>query len=84
MIWMAINKVVYDGNTLIDLTGDTITAADLLEGVTAHDASGQAITGTLVPSGSDASITVVYANGGGNTSSVYNSSVLDTGEEKNT
>lgn len=43
---MAINKVVYGNNTLIDLTADTITAADLQSGVTAHDASGAVITGT--------------------------------------
>ncbi len=43
---MAYNKIIYGGNTLIDLTADTITAADLAEGITAHDASGAAITGT--------------------------------------
>lgn len=43
---MAINKVVFGNQTLIDLTADTITAADLQSGVTAHDASGTAITGT--------------------------------------
>jgi hypothetical protein len=43
---MAINKVVFGNQTLIDLTADTITAADLQSGVTAHDASGAAITGT--------------------------------------
>lgn len=41
-----VNKVVYNNNTLLDLTADTITAEDLLEGVTAHDASGAQITGT--------------------------------------
>lgn len=43
---MAISKVVYYGNTLIDLTSDTITAADLADGVTAHGADGSLITGT--------------------------------------
>ena len=43
---MAINKVIYGGNTLIDLTADTITADQLQKGVTAHDASGVVITGT--------------------------------------
>ena len=42
---MAINKVIYAGNTLIDLTGDTITANDLAYGITAHDKSGASITG---------------------------------------
>ena len=40
-----INKVVFGNTTLIDLTADTITAADLLDGVTAHDRSGATITG---------------------------------------
>lgn len=41
-----VNKVVYGGQTLIDLTADTITAGDLAAGVTAHDKSGATITGT--------------------------------------
>lgn len=41
-----INKVIYGGNTLIDLTSDTVTAADLAYGKTAHDKSGAVITGT--------------------------------------
>lgn len=43
---MAYNKIIYGGNTLIDLTGDTITADKLAEGITAHDKSGEIITGT--------------------------------------
>lgn len=43
---MAINKVIYGGDVLIDLTGDTVTADKLAKGVTAHDASGATITGT--------------------------------------
>lgn len=41
-----INKIIYGGNTLIDLTSDTITASDLAYGKTAHDKSGTIITGT--------------------------------------
>lgn len=41
-----INKVVYGGETLIDLTADTITADKLAKNVTAHDKSGAPITGT--------------------------------------
>lgn len=40
------NKVIYGGNVLIDLTGDTVDAAHLLTGVIAHDKSGATITGT--------------------------------------
>lgn len=57
---MSINKVVYGGNTLIDLTGDTVTADKVLEGFTTHDKSGASITGTCtfdVNSG-DATISV--------------------------
>ena len=42
---MAINKIIYGGNTLLDLTGDTITASDLAYGITAHDKTGSVITG---------------------------------------
>ena len=40
------NKIIYGGQTLIDLTADTITASDLASGKTAHDKSGAPITGT--------------------------------------
>lgn len=40
-----VSKVVYGGETLIDLTGDTITAEKLLTGFTAHDKSGAPIEG---------------------------------------
>lgn len=43
---MAISKVVYGGNTLIDLTADTITKEKVLKGYTAHGADGEPITGT--------------------------------------
>ena len=38
--------VLADGTVLIDLTGDTVTASDVLSGVTTHDKSGAPITGT--------------------------------------
>ena len=41
-----INKIIYGGNVLLDLTGDTVTASDLAYGVKAHDNSGTQITGT--------------------------------------
>ena len=44
---MAVSKVIYDGETLIDLTSDTVTANDLAEGVTATAADGTQITGLL-------------------------------------
>ena len=42
---MSINKVVYGGKTLIDLTGDTVTADKLLSGITAHGKDGELVTG---------------------------------------
>ena len=43
---MARNKIIVGGEVYLDLTADTITAADLASGVTAHDKSGASITGT--------------------------------------
>ena len=40
-----INKVVFGGDTLIDLSSDTVTTAKILSGYTAHDKSGAPITG---------------------------------------
>ena len=42
----AISKVVFGGNTLIDLTQDTVVADKLLQGYTAHGADGNVVTGT--------------------------------------
>lgn len=41
-----INKVIYGGKILIDLTSDTVDPSKLLEGVKAHDKSGAEIEGT--------------------------------------
>jgi len=70
---MAINKIIYGGDTLIDLTSDTVTASQLLSGVKAHDRSGVQITGTCTYNAdtSDATASadeilygqIAYANG---------------------
>ena len=44
---MAVNKVEINGEVKLDLTQDTVTAAKLAHGETAHDASGELITGTM-------------------------------------
>lgn len=45
---MANNKVeLSTGEVLIDLTSDTVTASNLLSGETAHDRSGNPVTGTV-------------------------------------
>lgn len=45
---MEVNKVEYGGKTLIDLTEDTVSEQNLLQGATAHDASGKEIVGEAV------------------------------------
>lgn len=45
---MDVNKVEYEGRVLLDLTEDTVTEDQLLEGATAHDRSGQRIVGALI------------------------------------
>ena len=48
MIVMSVNKVkLSNGETVVDLTGDTVTAAKMLIGTTAHDKAGNKITGTI-------------------------------------
>lgn len=46
---MAYSKVILNGTTLIDLTQKTVTAANMLNGVTALKNDGTDITGTYVP-----------------------------------
>ncbi len=48
---MGVNKVMYGSRTVIDISGDTVTAGDLAKGKTAHNASGEKITGTHECSG---------------------------------
>ena len=43
---MAISKVVFGSETLIDLTADTVTADKLSQGITAHGKDGKPIVGT--------------------------------------
>ena len=43
---MAISKIIYGTQTLLDLTGDTVTEDKLLSGITAHDKTGNKVTGT--------------------------------------
>lgn len=48
---MAVNKVIYGSDVLIDLTDDTVNESSLKQGYTAHDCHGNLITGTHVESG---------------------------------
>lgn len=40
------SKVIFNGEVLMDLTGDTVTPDQLLKGITAHGKDGAPITGT--------------------------------------
>lgn len=44
---MAISKVDFFGNTLINISGDTVDAAHLAQGYTAHDKQGNPVVGTM-------------------------------------
>ena len=48
---MAVNKVVVNGEAIIDLSADTVTANKLAAGYIAHDKSGAVITGTMAGGG---------------------------------
>lgn len=85
---MAKNKIIYNGNTLIDLTGDTVTADKLMQGYTAHDRSGTIITGTATQGGSvtqdQEGFIVLPPTGGGSPSVsglVYESGTFTPSEE---
>ena len=79
---MAISKVVYGGNTLIDLTADTIQADKLLKGYTAHGADGEVINGacTFDANTQDATATAAEILTG---KTAYNKGSKVTGTMKN-
>lgn len=56
-----INKVVYGGNTLIDLTGDDVTAGDVLSGKKFHLPSGAQGTGSCTYDADTSDATAVAA-----------------------
>lgn len=43
---MAINKIIYGGNTLLDLTSDTADESTVINGATFHKSDGTKSTGT--------------------------------------
>jgi hypothetical protein len=40
-----VNKVIFGGDVIMDISSDTVAANKLLTGITAHDKSGAPITG---------------------------------------
>lgn len=79
---MAISKVIYGGNTLIDLTADTVEASKLLKGITAHGANGEPVTGTCTfdANTQDATATAAEILAG---KTAYNKASKVTGTMKN-
>ena len=79
MTIVAVNKVVFGENILIDLSGDDITAEKLLSGATAHAADGSPITGSLpfTPSGN----TRWYSNSESNPENVTATTVTRGGAD---
>lgn len=81
------NKIIFGDKTLIDLTGDTVTAGTMLKGATTHDKSGAAITGTCTYDSdtTDATVSVAeilemqtaYARGAKITGTMVNNSGMD-------
>ena len=55
------NQVIVNGETILDLTADTITPDKLVSGITAHDKSGAQIIGTLVASAASDNNVEAYA-----------------------
>ena len=77
---MAVNKVIYGNDTLIDLTSDTATSDKVLNGYTFHDASGTLRTGSAsagptlpidISSSSNVTGILNVANGGTGNDSGY-------------
>jgi hypothetical protein len=83
---MAINKVIYNGTTLIDLTADTVDAAHLLSGYKAHSRAGAVITGTCDYDSNTSDATAspadvlagetYYAGGSSNTGTMVNNGAV--------
>lgn len=49
---MAVNKVIYGGEALIDISDSTVTPNKLIEGETAYGANGEKVVGAIANLGS--------------------------------
>lgn len=58
---MGFNKIIYNGKTLIDLTGDTITPETVLSGTTFHGKDGEAAEGTCTYDSDTSDATIAIA-----------------------
>ena len=59
----SVNRVIVNGETILDLTNDTVIPAKLAEGATAHNRSGTSITGTLIDTGNYEYVWAKYTYG---------------------
>lgn len=48
---MGVNKVVYAGNTIIDISDSTVTSETLSKGTTAYGANGEILVGSMTSNG---------------------------------
>lgn len=58
---MGRSKVIYNGETLMDLTGDDVKADKLLKGIKAHDSNGDPIVGTCEYDVDSSDVTAIAA-----------------------
>ena len=79
---MAISKVIYGGQTLIDLTPDTVEKDKILKGYTAHGADGEPIMGTCEYDANTQDATATEAEILAN-KTAYNKGTKVTGKMKN-
>ena len=59
---MAVNKIIYDGRALVDLTSDTVTADNLAAGLWATGADGKPVVGLLPKVTIDAELSPTSTN----------------------
>lgn len=61
---MAINKVIFAGKTLIDISDSTVRPETLAEGVVAYNAKGERIVGTMKAGGASSTVNVLNDENG--------------------
>ena len=77
---MAVNKVIFGGETVIDLTADTVTADKMLSGTTAHGKNGSPVTGTIESFDGAYECSGESTGGGGGVNCIVNVTTTDGGE----
>lgn len=73
---MAVNKVALNGEVKLDLTADTVTPETLLKGKTAHNATGELITGVYEPMNIKQYTGTLLASGWAEDSNGYQSQMI--------